>query len=291
VPPATNNDTASTDEDTPVIIPVLANDTTTIGTLQIVNLTQPANGTAVLNSNGTVTYTPNANYSGPDGFTYQVNNGRDTSNTATVSITVRPVNDAPTLLLQGNVCAASNTPTGSFRITITDVDSTNFTLSATSSSNTALVSLNRVTFGGSGASRTVTIAANKTVGTSEVTITVGDGQTNTPVVITVIEGNGNNQTLNGTSGADMIFAQGGEDTVNALDGNDLVCGGSGNDVLNGGSGDDVLDGQNGDDRLNGEAGNDTLSGGASADRFDGGADIDTVADFKPSEGDTQTNVP
>ena len=273
-------------------IAVLANDTTTIGTLQVVNLTQPGNGTAVLNSNGTITYTPNANYNGSDSFIYRVNNGRDTSNTATVSITVASVNDAPTVALAAGTCAAPNTPTGSFTLTLGDVESApgSLTLSA-SSSNIALVPRSGVTFGGSGANRTVTIRANTITGTAVVTLAVSDGQTSTQQVITVKEGNSNNETLTGTSGVDLLFGQGGNDTVNGQDGADLLCGGSGNDTLNGGAGNDALDGQNGDDRLNGNEGSDRLTGGASADRFDGGANTDTVTDFKPSEGDTQTNIP
>ena len=44
-----------------------------------------------------VTYTPNENYNGEDTFTYKVNDGSEDSNTSTVTITVNPVNDAPTV--------------------------------------------------------------------------------------------------------------------------------------------------------------------------------------------------
>ena len=55
----------------------------------------PSNGTVSLDGDK-VTYTPNENYNGDDTFTYKVNDGTDDSNISTVTITVNPVNDAPT---------------------------------------------------------------------------------------------------------------------------------------------------------------------------------------------------
>ena len=49
----------------------------------------------MLNSDGSFSYSPNANYNGADSFTYKVNDGSVDSNVATVSITITPVNDAP----------------------------------------------------------------------------------------------------------------------------------------------------------------------------------------------------
>ena len=80
----------TTDEDTPVVIPVLANDRPgpasaldeSAQTLVITHLNgQPVNpgdsvstaqGTVMLNADGTVTYTPNPDYNGPDGFSYTI---------------------------------------------------------------------------------------------------------------------------------------------------------------------------------------------------------------------------
>jgi len=55
----------------------------------------PAHGSVALNANGSFTYAPAANFNGSDSFTYKANDGSLDSNVATVSITVRPVNDAP----------------------------------------------------------------------------------------------------------------------------------------------------------------------------------------------------
>jgi VCBS repeat-containing protein len=62
-------------------------------------VTQPSHG--VLSGTGAAkTYTPALNYNGPDSFTFRVNDGTVNSNTATVSITVTAVNDAPVANVQ-----------------------------------------------------------------------------------------------------------------------------------------------------------------------------------------------
>ena len=102
-PPVANDDSASTDEDTPVNINVLANDSDVdVGDILIViSVSDPANGTAVIEVDNTVTYTPDADYNGPDSFTYTISDGNEGSDTATVSITVNPVNDPPVAEIAG----------------------------------------------------------------------------------------------------------------------------------------------------------------------------------------------
>jgi hypothetical protein len=95
-PPVAADDSASTDEDTPVTIDVLANDTDADGdALSVDSVTQPANGTAVINPNDTVTYTPDPDFNGTDTFDYTVSDGNGGTDTATVTITVGAVNDPP----------------------------------------------------------------------------------------------------------------------------------------------------------------------------------------------------
>ena len=98
-PPIANDDTASTDEDTAVNIDVLGNDSDVDGTLDsgsVAIVTLPTNGTAVVESDGSITYTPAADFNGPDSLQYQVNDDQgEPSNQATVSITVNPINDPP----------------------------------------------------------------------------------------------------------------------------------------------------------------------------------------------------
>jgi subtilisin family serine protease len=88
-PPVAVNDSATTAQGAPVTVSVLANDTDIdSGSLSIGSVSDPPHGTAVANANGTVTYTPDAGYSGPDAFGYTASDGSALSNVATVSITV-----------------------------------------------------------------------------------------------------------------------------------------------------------------------------------------------------------
>ena len=78
-------------------IRVLVNDTDAEGSaLTAVLDAGPSNGTLTLNTNGTFTYTPAANFNGSDSFTYHANDGIGNSNIATVTITINSVNDVPT---------------------------------------------------------------------------------------------------------------------------------------------------------------------------------------------------
>ena len=75
---------------------VLANDNDPDGnTLTAALVLGPTHGVLLLNSNGTFTYTPAANYTGPDAFSYKANDGTVDSMPAVVAITVSNTNDGP----------------------------------------------------------------------------------------------------------------------------------------------------------------------------------------------------
>lgn len=59
--------------------------------------TLPANGSLTLNADGSFTYTPKENFYGQDSFSYKANDGLVDSAVVTVAITVKSVNDAPTI--------------------------------------------------------------------------------------------------------------------------------------------------------------------------------------------------
>ncbi len=95
-----NDDTATTQEDTPVTVDVFDNDILgdpAIDTAAVTAVTDPANGTVTINGDGTVTYTPDADFNGTDTFEYTLvvtdANGDTSSETATVTVTVGAVDD------------------------------------------------------------------------------------------------------------------------------------------------------------------------------------------------------
>ena len=79
-----------------------------------------------------------------------------------------------------------------------------------------------------------------------------------------------NDTLNGNDGDDTLYGEAGNDILNGGNGNDTLYGGTGNDTLNGADGDDIINGDDGDDILYGDAGNDQLNGGYGNDTLNGG---------------------
>jgi hypothetical protein len=94
-PPLAGPDTAGTNEDTPVTVSVLANDTDVdSGALSVSAVTQGSNGTVTTNG-ATVTYTPAANFNGSDSFTYNVSDGFGGTATGLVTVSVAAVNDGP----------------------------------------------------------------------------------------------------------------------------------------------------------------------------------------------------
>jgi len=86
-PPVAADDYATTDEDTPVNINVLANDSDTeTGTptnAGVVSGSGPSHGDVTMNAGGTFTYTPNTDFNGLDSFVYSVVDGNGGADTAT----------------------------------------------------------------------------------------------------------------------------------------------------------------------------------------------------------------
>jgi hypothetical protein len=91
----------------------------------------------------------------------------------------------------------------------------------------------------------------------------------------VVQGTSSADTLNGSDGADYIYAQGGDDTVNAGNGNNVIYGGLGMDNIYSGNGNDTIYARAGDDTVYSGGGNDIVYGNEGADslHLEAGNDI------------------
>jgi len=94
--PTAAADNVQVAEDASLDIAVLANDSDGNGDpLEILSITAPSNGTAVLKPDGKVRYTPTAEWFGTDTFTYTISDGHGATSVGTVTVTVTPVADGP----------------------------------------------------------------------------------------------------------------------------------------------------------------------------------------------------
>jgi len=104
-PPVVAADTATTEEDTPVVVTVLSNDFDIDGNLvpsSVTVVSGPSNGSTSVNTTaGVITYIPTAEFSGQDQFTYRVTDDGTplpgASSDGTVTVTVGDFNDPPEL--------------------------------------------------------------------------------------------------------------------------------------------------------------------------------------------------
>ncbi|MBW2415979.1 MAG: cadherin domain-containing protein, partial [Deltaproteobacteria bacterium] len=78
---------------------VMANDTDAEGDpLKAALVSDVSSGSLSFAPDGSFVYTPDPDFAGTDSFTYELTDGSGTSNVATVTLTVNPVNDAPVLV-------------------------------------------------------------------------------------------------------------------------------------------------------------------------------------------------
>jgi len=121
--PVANSQSVSTNEDTAKGITLSGSDAD--GDPLTYQVTQnPAHG-SLSGTKPNLTYTPAANYHGPDSFTFKVNDGQVDSAPATVSITVIAVNDAPAASAQ-SLSTSCNTPKA-ITLAGSDIDGDNLT--------------------------------------------------------------------------------------------------------------------------------------------------------------------
>ena len=137
--PVAEDDTGSTQEDAPVTFTaaeLLANDSDVDGDLLTITAVGPStNGTAVLNADGSVTFTPTTDFNGTASFVYTVEDGNGASDTATVTITIPPVNDAPIAVDDGPLSTNEDTPLTGINVLGNDTDADGDPLTVTSATS------------------------------------------------------------------------------------------------------------------------------------------------------------
>jgi VCBS repeat-containing protein len=132
---------------------------------------QAAHGSVSFNqAAGTYTYTPNANYNGSDSFTIVISDGQLTTEQL-VSVTVTPVNDAPTAPATGSVSTNEDTASAATAIGASDIDGDSLSYSQKVGASAAHGS---VSFNNAAGTYTYTPNANYN-GSDSFTIVVSDG--------------------------------------------------------------------------------------------------------------------
>lgn len=179
--PVAGSNSVSTVEGTPVSVStttLLGNDSDVDGdTLSVTGISQPGHGSAVLDG-GTLTYTPDADFHGVDSLTYTVSDGHGGTVTGTVSVTITPVNDAPTAVND----SASTAPNTAVTIDVlgndTDVDGDPLSVTVAGTAAHGTVAVNE--------DGTITYTPNENyTGTDSFTYTISDGTTGNSAAVTV----------------------------------------------------------------------------------------------------------
>ncbi|ENE4764754.1 tandem-95 repeat protein [Vibrio parahaemolyticus] len=138
--PVAKDDTTITDEDTPVTIDVLPNDTDVDGDkLSIESASVPKEQGTVEVVNGKLVFTPAENFNGDAEITYTVTDGQLTDE-AKVTVTVNPVNDAPTIKVDAvegitENAVSTDTLVATLEVADTDTPEDQLTVSLENNSN------------------------------------------------------------------------------------------------------------------------------------------------------------
>ena len=124
--PVAVGDSQLTPEDTPVSGAVSSSDIDG-GTPAYTLNSGPSNGSVIVNLDGTYTYTPAVNYTGPDSFVILVSDGNGGTDTAVVSINVNSTNDVPVAVDDIITVSENSTVTGTVAANDSDADGDNLT--------------------------------------------------------------------------------------------------------------------------------------------------------------------
>lgn len=234
-----------------------------------------------------------------------------------VTVTVAPVNDAPTIIETGETVSESE---GYYRVDLAskagDVDGDTLTVSGVPTAHVVnadgsetLLAANLYVVNEDGSvtlnldeigvplhnMQTETIRIDYAVtdghsdpvaGSYTVVVTGEPEQVTAPETGGPTNGSAFDDEIYGSNVVDTITAGQGNDVVYGNDGNDVIYGNQGNDTLYGGEGNDSLYGGQNDDVLFGGGGNDYLEGGKGTNEIHGGGGNDTVGYRNATSGVT-----
>ncbi|KUF08868.1 hypothetical protein AVJ23_20485 [Pseudoponticoccus marisrubri] len=321
-PPVAVDDTATTEQDAPVTLDPTENDTDAEDDpLSVSMLGDPANGTATLNGDGSVTYTPNDGFTGEDTIPYTVSDGNGGTDEGEIIVTVTepgparidtdvfPVDPADQALdpLDGldedpDPADDLDTVTGDGTAELIQTGDDDDTIDAGGGNDTVepgidddLVDLG----GGDDSLFDVQGADTITGGQGNDTIIAGvdtfsDYEGDDPAFApgTPLNDLGFTADPNQDDGRDSVQGNLGNDSIATGDDDDTIDGGGDNDTIDAGIDDDLVMGGQGDDSLIGSHGSDTLDGGQGNDFIDGSnlAALELTDDVDPVPGNDRDSL-
>jgi VCBS repeat-containing protein len=279
---------------------LLANDTDPEhDTLSITAVGHASDGTATLNQDGSVTFTPQAGYVGQAGFQYTLSDGHGGTATANVGVTVNPGNDPPvatddsyslphqSLTLDSSHLGPAEDATGQTRdpdqtLTVDAAhgvlanDTHDYPVTATLQEGPSHGSLDFHSDGSFSYTPDFRYAGTDSF-TYQIADNGGSGKTGNTATVHLTT-DAVDVTINGTSGSEHLWGGPGNDVILGNGGGDLLSGQGGNDVIDPGTG-----------AANASGGGYTYiygDGGADTFRFDNGNHSNfVIEDWNPAEGD------
>ncbi|SOB97771.1 Ca2+-binding RTX toxin-like protein [Rhodobacter sp. JA431] len=254
--PVANDDMATGDASTQIVISVLDNDTDVDGDPLTVTSASSPDGTVTIDpTTGELTFTPTAGFSGNTTISYEISDGQGGTDTATVQVTV----------------LYTPPPQDGYVDGTDDADLIDYDYTGDPEGD--LIDHGDAILGDDEPNddRVLAGAGNDTVlaGEGDDTVWAGEGDDS-------VEGDVGNDSLLGEAGNDTLRGGVGDDTLEGGLGDDSLIGGVGDDSLLGGDGNDTISGVGGDDIVYGGAGNDSITTGAGSDAVDGGDGDDYI---------------
>lgn len=196
--PSAQNDVATTPEDNTVQVNVLDNDTDADGDLISIISASAANGIVVIQAQTSLLYTPNANFNGEDTISYTIADPSSLTSSASVLVTVSPVNDTPVAEDDTFSTLEDTSVTISPTENDVDVDGDQLQITAFSGSEGTTVQ--------SGVNQLIYTPSQNFVGTMTIAYTISDGNGGSASATATVTVTDNNQTPVANSDTASVFA-------------------------------------------------------------------------------------